>query len=71
MSMNKKADTVRVYFPPDANTLLCITDHCLKSWDRINVIVAGKQPEPQWLDHGRGDQALQPGDRRLGMGQQR
>ena len=46
---NKKADTVRVYFPPDANTLLCITDHCLKSWDRINVIVAGKQPEPQWL----------------------
>jgi len=47
---NKKADTVRVYFPPDANTLLCVTDHCLKSWDRINVIVAGKQPEPQWLD---------------------
>jgi len=46
---NKKADTVRVYFPPDANTLLCITDHCLKSWNRINVIVAGKQPEPQWL----------------------
>jgi xylulose-5-phosphate/fructose-6-phosphate phosphoketolase len=47
---NKKADTVRVYFPPDANTLLCVTDHCLGSWDRINVIVAGKQPEPQWLD---------------------
>jgi xylulose-5-phosphate/fructose-6-phosphate phosphoketolase len=46
---NKKADTVRVYFPPDANTLLCITAHCLGSWDRINVIVAGKQPEPQWL----------------------
>jgi len=46
---NKKADTVRVYFPPDANTLLCIADHCLKSWNRINVIVAGKQPEPQWL----------------------
>ncbi|HXL69670.1 MAG TPA: phosphoketolase family protein [Rhizomicrobium sp.] len=46
---NKKADTVRVYFPPDANTLLCITDHCLRSWNRINVIVAGKQPEPQWL----------------------
>jgi xylulose-5-phosphate/fructose-6-phosphate phosphoketolase len=46
---NKKADTVRVYFPPDANTLLCITDHCLGSWDRINLIVAGKQPEPQWL----------------------
>jgi xylulose-5-phosphate/fructose-6-phosphate phosphoketolase len=48
--VNKKADTVRVYFPPDANTLLYITDHCLRSWNRINVIVAGKQPAPQWLD---------------------
>jgi len=48
--VNKKADTVRVYFPPDANTLLCVAEHCLKSWNRINVIVAGKQPEPQWLD---------------------
>ena len=48
--VNKKADTVRVYFPPDANTLLYVADHCLKSWDRINVIVAGKQPQPQWLD---------------------
>ena len=48
--VNKKADIVRVYLPPDANTLLCVTDHCLRSWDRINVIVAGKQPEPQWLD---------------------
>ncbi len=47
---NKKTDTVRVYFPPDANTLLYVTDHCLKSWDRINVIVAGKQPQPQWLN---------------------
>jgi xylulose-5-phosphate/fructose-6-phosphate phosphoketolase len=48
--VNKKADTVRVYFPPDANTLLLVADHCLRSWDRINVIVAGKQPQPQWLD---------------------
>ncbi len=48
--MNKKADTVRVYLPPDANTLLWVADHCLRSWNRINVIVAGKQPEPQWLD---------------------
>ena len=48
--VNKKADIVRVYFPPDANTLLHVTDHCLRSWDRINVIVAGKQPAPQWLD---------------------
>jgi xylulose-5-phosphate/fructose-6-phosphate phosphoketolase len=46
---NKKADIVRVYLPPDANSLLFVTDHCLKSWNRINVIVAGKQPQPQWL----------------------
>jgi xylulose-5-phosphate/fructose-6-phosphate phosphoketolase len=48
--VNKKADIVRVYFPPDANTLLWVTDHCLRSWNRVNVIVAGKQPSPQWLD---------------------
>ncbi|MEQ1941918.1 phosphoketolase family protein [Mesorhizobium sp. VNQ89] len=47
---NKKADTVRLYFPPDANTLLWVTDHCLKTYNRINVITAGKQPAPQWLD---------------------
>ncbi|RUU48282.1 phosphoketolase family protein, partial [Mesorhizobium sp. M6A.T.Ca.TU.002.02.2.1] len=46
---NKKADTVRLYFPPDANTLLWITDHCLRTYNRINVITAGKQPAPQWL----------------------
>lgn len=46
---NKRADTVRIYLPPDANTLLWIGDHCLKTYDRINVIVAGKQPELQWL----------------------
>ena len=46
---NKDADIVRLYFPPDANTLLWVTDHCLRTYDRINVIVAGKQPEPQWL----------------------
>jgi xylulose-5-phosphate/fructose-6-phosphate phosphoketolase len=48
--VNKKADVVRVYFPPDANTLLCVADHCLRSRNYINVIVAGKQPQPQWLD---------------------
>ncbi len=48
--VNKKADVVRVYFPPDANTLLSVTDHCLRSRNYINVIVAGKQPELQWLD---------------------
>ncbi|SPE50329.1 putative phosphoketolase 2 [Verrucomicrobia bacterium] len=48
--MNKKAQTIRVYLPPDANTLLSVTDHCLRSRHYINVIVAGKQPAPQWLD---------------------
>ena len=48
--VNKKADIIRVYLPPDANTLLVITDQCLRSRDLINVIVAGKQPERQWLD---------------------
>ncbi len=47
---NKKADTVRIYLPPDANCLLSVADHCLRSRDYINVIVAGKQPEWQWLD---------------------
>ncbi|WP_084705162.1 phosphoketolase family protein [Beijerinckia mobilis] len=47
---NKKSDIARVYLPPDANCLLYVTDHCLRSWNRINVIVAGKQPELQWLD---------------------
>ncbi|MEP6538708.1 MAG: phosphoketolase family protein [Bryobacteraceae bacterium] len=48
--INKKADVVRVYLPPDANTLLSVTDHCLRSRDYVNVIIAGKQPAPQWLD---------------------
>ncbi|HTN65093.1 MAG TPA: phosphoketolase family protein [Burkholderiaceae bacterium] len=48
--MNKKADVIRVYLPPDANTLLSVTDHCLRSRHYVNVIVAGKQPAPQWLD---------------------
>jgi xylulose-5-phosphate/fructose-6-phosphate phosphoketolase len=48
--VNKKADVVRVYFPPDANTLLSVADHCLRSRDYINVIVAGKQLQPQWLE---------------------
>jgi len=48
--VNKKADVVRVYLPPDANTLLSVADHCLRSRNYINVIVAGKQPEWQWLD---------------------
>lgn len=47
--INKKAEVVRVYLPPDANTLLSVTDHCLRSRNYVNVIVAGKQPAPQWL----------------------
>jgi xylulose-5-phosphate/fructose-6-phosphate phosphoketolase len=48
--MNKKAEVVRVYLPPDANTLLSVADHCLRSRNYVNVIVAGKQPAPTWLD---------------------
>jgi len=47
---NKKAEIVRVYLPPDANTLLSVTDHCLCSRNYVNVIVAGKPPQWQWLD---------------------
>ena len=48
--LNKKAEIVRVYLPPDANTLLSVTDHCLQSRGYVNVVVAGKQSAPQWLD---------------------
>jgi xylulose-5-phosphate/fructose-6-phosphate phosphoketolase len=48
--INKKGNVVRVYLPPDTNTLLSVADHCLRSRDYINVIVAGKQPGPSWLD---------------------
>lgn len=54
--VNKKAEVVRVYLPPDANTLLSVTDHCLRSRNYVNVVVAGKQPALQWLDI---DQAIQ------------
>jgi len=48
--VNKKAEIVRVYLPPDANCLLSVTDHCLRSRNYVNVIIAGKQPSPQWLN---------------------
>ena len=48
--VNKKADIIRVYLPADANTLLCVTDRCLRSRNLVNVIVAGKNEQPQWLD---------------------
>jgi xylulose-5-phosphate/fructose-6-phosphate phosphoketolase len=47
--VNKKAEVIRVYLPPDANTLLSVTDHCLRSRQYVNVIVTGKQVAPQWL----------------------
>jgi xylulose-5-phosphate/fructose-6-phosphate phosphoketolase len=47
--VNKKAEVIRVYLPPDANCLLSITQHCLRSRNYVNVVVAGKQPAPQWL----------------------
>jgi len=47
---SKKADVVRIYLPPDANCLLSIADHCLRSRNYVNLIIAGKQPSPQWLD---------------------
>ncbi|MDB5549466.1 MAG: Fructose-6-phosphate phosphoketolase, partial [Tardiphaga sp.] len=47
---NKKADVVRIYLPPDANCLLSVADHCLRSRNYVNLIIAGKQPEWQWLD---------------------
>jgi xylulose-5-phosphate/fructose-6-phosphate phosphoketolase len=47
--VNKKAEIIRVYLPVDANTLLCVTNHCLRSRNYVNVVVAGKQKAPQWL----------------------
>jgi len=49
LACNKKAEIVRVYLPPDANCLLSVMDHCLRSRHYVNIVVAGKQPAPQWL----------------------
>jgi xylulose-5-phosphate/fructose-6-phosphate phosphoketolase len=62
--VNKKADVIRVYLPPDANTLLSVGDHCLRSRNYVNVIVAGKQPAPQWLTM---DEAVVHCTRGIGM----
>ncbi len=70
LMMNKAPAVVRVYLPPDANTLLSVTDHCLRSRDYVNVIVAGKQPAPQWLDMDDGREALRGRTGRLGLGEQ-
>ena len=68
--VNKKAEVIRVYLPPDANTLLSIDDHCLRSRDYVNVIVAGKQPAPTGYD-GRGRAHCAPRHRHLGLGEHR
>ena len=65
---NKKADTVRIYLPPDANTLLSVADHCLRSRNYINLIIAGKQPQPQWLNIDAAVAALHRRRRRPGPG---
>ncbi|HUL74160.1 MAG TPA: phosphoketolase family protein [Vicinamibacterales bacterium] len=62
--VNKKAEVIRVYLPPDANCLLHITDRCLRSRNLVNVVVAGKQPAPQWLTM---DQAVKHCARGIGM----
>ncbi|SDD78796.1 xylulose-5-phosphate/fructose-6-phosphate phosphoketolase [Glycomyces harbinensis] len=62
--MNKKAEVVRVYLPPDANTLLSTMDHCLRSRQYVNVVVAGKQPAPNWLTM---DEAVRHCTRGLGI----
>ncbi|WP_112528266.1 phosphoketolase family protein [Phyllobacterium trifolii] len=61
---NKKAEVIRIYLPPDANTLLSVTDHCLRSRNYVNVVVAGKQPAPQWLTM---DQAVKHCDAGVGI----
>ena len=62
--VNKKAEVVRVYFPPDTNCLLSVADHCLRSRNYVNVIVAGKQPQHDWLTM---DEALDHCTRGLGI----
>jgi xylulose-5-phosphate/fructose-6-phosphate phosphoketolase len=62
--VNKRAEVIRVYLPPDANTLLSVTDHCLRSRNYVNVVVAGKQPAPQWLTM---DQAIRHNAAGLGV----
>ena len=69
--VNKKAEVVRVYLPPDANTLLSTMDHCLRSRHYINVVVAGKQPPPTWLTMEEAIAHCRRGAGHLGVGQQR
>ena len=69
--VNKKADVVRVYLPPDTNTLLSVADHCLRSRHYVNVIVAGKQPAPQWVTIDEAVAAMRAWSKYLEVGKQR
>ena len=62
---------VRIYLPPDANTLLSVADHCLRSRNYVNLIIAGKQPAPTWLDMDAAVRHCTHGSGHLGLGQQR
>ena len=68
--VNKKAEIIRVYLPPDTNCLLSVADHCLRSRDYVNVIVAGKQPTLNWLSIGDATLHCTRRDRCLGVGEQ-
>ena len=68
--VNKKAEIIRIYLPPDANCLLSVADHCLRSRQYVNVIVAGKQPQPDWLGMDEAIIHCTRGARHLGVGQQ-
>jgi len=61
VALNKKADVVRVYLPPDANSLLAVAHHVMATWNRINIIVAGKQPGPQWLPYDQAEAHVKKG----------
>ncbi len=69
--LNQRGDVARVYLPPDANCLLSVADHCFRSRSYVNLIVIDKQPQLQYLTHGRGDRALRPRRRHLGVGRHR
>ena len=69
--VNKKAEVVRVYLPPDANCLLSVMDHCLRSRHYVNVVIAGKHPAPQWLTMDAAVKHCTAGHRHLAVGQQR
>jgi xylulose-5-phosphate/fructose-6-phosphate phosphoketolase len=68
---NKKSEVVRIYLPPDANCLLSVADHCLRSRNYVNVIVAGKQPSWQWLDMDAAVRHCTAGAGIWALGQQR